>query len=155
MRQSATAAERIEVGAGLTDACQIRVLEAILSGESVTEAAKRAGVSRSTVHRWLLSDFTFQAALNSERHAAQRAAVARLDWIVDRAFEVVINALEVDNDARVALAILKGAGVLSGETAIGASDAKQLAAEAQAHSSERRARIAKLHLDNLLRGHGT
>ena len=41
---------------------KIRALEALLTASSVTDAAKMAGVDRTTLHRWLSDDSQFRAA---------------------------------------------------------------------------------------------
>ena len=46
---------------------QERVLERLLTGETVTAAAEAEGVDRSTVHRWRREDLAFQAAYNQRR----------------------------------------------------------------------------------------
>jgi hypothetical protein len=50
---------------GLPSAGQDRVLGALLTGATVTEAAKAGNVDRATVHRWLSDDPVFIAAYNS------------------------------------------------------------------------------------------
>ena len=57
---------------------QTRALAELLGGSTVTSAAKAAGVDRSTVHRWLREDFTFQASLNAARRDMQREVGHRL-----------------------------------------------------------------------------
>ncbi len=44
---------------------QDKALAALLSGATVTAAAKSADVDRGTLHRWLADDPTFIAAYNS------------------------------------------------------------------------------------------
>jgi len=52
---------------------QISVLEALLTGSTVTHAASEAGVARTTVHRWLRNDWVFKAELNRERREIRDA----------------------------------------------------------------------------------
>jgi hypothetical protein len=56
-------------------------LAALVQGQAVTDAARRAGVSPGTVRRWLRDDPTFIAAYNAalcERDAGPRTALAAL-----------------------------------------------------------------------------
>ena len=54
---------------------QERAISALLTGESVTAAAGRAGVSRQTVHRWLAEDPAFIAEYNQARREIAEAVV--------------------------------------------------------------------------------
>ena len=57
---------------------QAAIVEAMLAGNTITDAAAEAGVNRHTVHRWLKGDFAFQAALNRGRRETYRAASRNL-----------------------------------------------------------------------------
>ena len=46
---------------------QIEVIEALASGASISEAAKRAGVDRSTVYLWRRDDSDFEPQLTLTR----------------------------------------------------------------------------------------
>ena len=92
---------------------QEKAIQAMLSGETVTAAAKTAGVNRTTVHRWL-NDPDFLAALNSYRSELRDTQHHRLARLASNAIDVVEQALE-DADLRAALALLRGIGLLSGQ----------------------------------------
>jgi hypothetical protein len=92
---------------------QETALRSLLSGETITAAAKAAKVNRSTAHRWL-HDPEFLANLNrrrSELRDAQRDHLARL---ASSALEVVEEALS-EGDVRSALTVLRGVGLLPGQ----------------------------------------
>ncbi len=88
-------------------------MQAMLSGETVTAAAKTAKVNRTTVHRWL-NDPDFQAALNSYRSELRDTQHHRLARLASKAIDVAEQALE-DGDLRTALAVLRGIGLLPGQ----------------------------------------
>ena len=107
-------------------ATQVVALEALASGATVTAAAAGAGVNRVTVHRWLRDDFCFQAALNRARRDLREAAMTRLLNLGDLAAGAVQEAVE-HGDVRVAVAVLKGLGLLSEKAIeIGSCDPKKL-----------------------------
>ena len=93
---------------------QVKALSQLGGGATITAAAKTAGVDRTTVHRWLREDATFQAARNRLHADMRREAAARLDHLAETALSTLQNALEA-GDARAAIAILKGAGMLDGQ----------------------------------------
>jgi hypothetical protein len=104
---------------------QEKALAAWLTGKSVTDAAS-AAVDRTTVHRWLKSDFTFQAALNRGKCNLREAVPARLMTIAE---ECVSKSLKGGN-SKTALTVLKGLGLLDGKRPdIDSSDPEELARE--------------------------
>jgi hypothetical protein len=118
MRRNDTKTDKRNSGRDPIPSTQITALEALLSGRSITDAAQVAGVSRTTLHRWLKDDFEFRAELNLARHALRQTALARLDSLCELSIEVLRKALETTNDSRVALEVLKGCGVLGGDRTI-------------------------------------
>jgi hypothetical protein len=123
------------------DPIQLTVLEALLAGRTITDAAADVGVSRTTVHRWLKDDYLFRAEVNAARHALRQTSLARLDALCERSIEVLKGALDQANDTRIALEVLKGCGILGGDRAFGTLDAELLEAEEQSATKERKARI--------------
>jgi hypothetical protein len=110
---------------------QARALEQLLVGATVSRAAEAAGVDRSTVHRWLRHDFDFLAAYNGAQRDLRREAENRLLRLMNAATEAVVSAVEA-GDVRVALAVLKGLGMLPGSPpAFGGDDPKELAEDAE------------------------
>jgi hypothetical protein len=141
MPRNRTRERDIEEAPRTLDPIQLTVLEALLAGRTITDAAAAVGVSRTTVHRWLKDDYLFRAEVNAARHALRQMALARLDALCERSIEVLRGALDQASDTRVALEVLKGCGVLGGDRAIGTSDADLLESEEQSDTKERKARI--------------
>jgi hypothetical protein len=92
---------------------QEMVLDRLLAGDTVTAAAVAAGVDRSSVHRWFRSDAHFRAAWNRRRRELRDAAAARLMSLARRALDVIEKAVEA-GDTGIALAVLRGAGLITG-----------------------------------------
>lgn len=131
MRRNATLA-RPTAPADLTPA-QLAALGALLAGQSVTAAAGAASVDRATLYRWL-KDPAFAATYNHGRADLWAATENRLLSLADRATAVVESAIDNVGDVKVALAVLRGLGLLGGsppvfgpDTAVGVED-EQVAA---------------------------
>lgn len=92
---------------------QRRAIEAILVGKSMTEAAKAAGVNRSTLWRWLNRDPEFQAAFNSYRREAYDQLQSQTTGLASLAISAVEAALR-GGDEKTGLAVLRGLGFLTG-----------------------------------------
>ena len=115
---------------------QLVALEAIGSGTTVTEAARLAGVDRTTIHRWKRKDYPFQAALNRLRRDQEREVESRLGRLVHDALGTVEAAVAA-GDVRAALTVLKGMGFLGGDLRlVGSEDAGVIEAERQLEASE-------------------
>jgi len=105
---------------------QEHALECLISGQPITRAAQEAGVDRTTVWRWLKDDPAFQAAYNRARLELQAAVQARLLGLTEHAVTCVEQAIKL-GDARTALAILRGVGLLDGEPArVGPDDPERV-----------------------------
>lgn len=116
---------------------QERAIEALVAGATVTDAAKAAGVSRQSLHRWRRDSFAFQARLNAARRDLREEVERRLQALAVEAIESVCRAIQ-GGDAKAGLAILRGLGLLSGQRAdIGEEDPAVLKAESEL--AERRA----------------
>jgi hypothetical protein len=109
---------------------QLRVLAELLSGQSVTSASAAADVNRSTVHRWLRTDFDFIAAYNEARNEMRAEAELRIIAASARAADTLIEAISEGN-VLAAVALLKGIGLLSGTLIRYNDDADQMRAEAK------------------------
>lgn len=66
---------------------QALALESLMAGASVTKAAEAAGVDRSSLHRWLREDTSFQAAYNAARRDLRREVSSRLQAVAGAALE--------------------------------------------------------------------
>ena len=125
-----------EEGDGNLSAKQLKTLDALLSGRTVTEAAHGGRVHRATVHRWL-RDPTFLAELNSRREELRDAADARLEQLQSTALAAVEAAVDA-GDARIALSVLRGMGSLSGKrAAIGPTDPDRVAKDRERQQAQR------------------
>ena len=91
---------------------QRTVLAELLAGATVTDAAKSARVNRTTVYKWKRKHSTFQSVLNESRAVLKQNLQDRLLQTAAQAVETVEKAIE-DGDAKSALAVLKGLGLLS------------------------------------------
>ncbi len=63
---------------------QEKAIDALLSGETMTQGSEFVAVDRSTVHRWL-SNPTFAASLNSRRLEMRASCEARIERLQDLA----------------------------------------------------------------------
>jgi hypothetical protein len=95
----------------LLSAKQEQVLTLLLRGKPITESAKVAEVHRATIYRWLKEDFGFQAAFNRGQRELRRATQARLVALAEKATDAVERSVNEGN-AKIALALLKGLGLL-------------------------------------------
>ena len=111
-------------------------MEALLGGNTTTDAAAEAGVHRSTLHRWQ-NEPEFKAAANTRRSEFRHAAEARLERLQTMALDAVEKALATGN-SHVALAILRGLGFLPGSSrTIGSTDPERLQRQRESHEKER------------------
>lgn len=111
---------------GVLNAKQQAALAALLEGTTITDAAQSAGIDRTTLHRWLRDDLEFRAARNRGLRLLEESVMARLVPLADRALGVVEEQVG-ERDLQVALAVLKGVGVLAGTSIrIGSGSAETL-----------------------------
>ena len=71
---------------------------ALAGGASITEAAKKAGVERSTLYRWLERP-DFKAALADVQLESRTRAVRRLSSALDKAAATAVALLAAKDDA--------------------------------------------------------
>lgn len=112
---SHTLPQNATLGEGLSPT-QEKALVALLAGQTVTAAAKAAEVDRTTIYRWLHDSYRpdFRLALQRGRQELRQAAEARLMAMADKAADCLEGALTL-GDAKAALALLKGLGLLQGQ----------------------------------------
>ena len=116
---------------------QRNAVDVLAAGMGDQEVAAAVGVSRQTVNGWRNHNPAFQAALNVRRHEVWGSATDRLRALVPRALEVLEGALAVNPDPKIALEIVKLAGLADqgghlGVVGIGPTDsAAVMEAEAQ------------------------
>jgi len=121
---------------------QRNAVDILILGGTDAEAATAANVTRQTVCDWRNRDAEFQATLNAARAALWTAATDQLRALVPRALTVLAEALAERPDPRVALDVLKLAGIGGGAGLGTAGIGPQSAAEiddAVAEVAERRA----------------
>jgi hypothetical protein len=92
---------------------QRMAIEALVAGKNMTTSAEAAGVTRATLWRWLNKDPEFQAALNSYKREVCEQVETQTVGLAKLAIEAVENALR-SGDARTAIAVLRGLGILDG-----------------------------------------
>jgi AcrR family transcriptional regulator len=96
---------------------QAEVIAALMHGATVTDAAERANVDRTTFYLWLRSDSKFQAELDRARQEQTDAMRARLRGLAAMAvstLEEMLTDMNVPPGVRLkaALAILQGTDTL-------------------------------------------
>jgi len=95
---------------------QLNAIDLLVMGKSDREVAEAIGVHRTTVTGWRLYNPYFQAELNRRRKEVFGSAVDRFRSLLQKAMDAIEKSLD-EGDARVALGILKLAGI--GEMDIG------------------------------------
>lgn len=73
---------------------QHRAITALLTTNSVAEAAKESGVSKRTIFRWLEENREFKAALRSEEDKLYTEASRRLSGLLNKAITELENLLQ-------------------------------------------------------------
>ena len=114
-------------------------LELLMWGKSVSETARQTGVTRITIHRWLKNDPVFRAAYNEWHEEMRESSRSRLETMAEKAMDALDNALH-SNDARAAIAVLKGLGLLR-ERKPGPTDAEEVKKEAEIRKKKREAEL--------------
>jgi AcrR family transcriptional regulator len=69
------------------------LIAALLSSATIQDAAKAAGVSEATAHRWLRNAAGFDAAYRQSRRAAVGQATARLQQVSGAAVSVLVQVM--------------------------------------------------------------
>ena len=100
-----------------------------MTGQSMSAAARGAGVARATLYRWLNQDANFRAAHNAWQKDTMAAARSSILALTEPALRAVAAALE-RGDAKIAMALLKSVGLLTPPTP-GSTDAEDVKKEQQ------------------------
>ena len=133
---------------------QRTAIERLTSGHTVVSSAVAAGVSRSTLHRWMKEDATFQAAYNAWQRDAVVTARGRILALTDTAVTALGKAME-KGDGRLAMRLLEKMG-LTAAPEPGATEAEEVkreqAMEGRRVEVERRKAESELVLDEMLPG---
>jgi hypothetical protein len=120
---------------------QRKALESLLGGKSISETARAARVSRNTIYFWLRKDANFQAAYNQWRDQLQQSCQSRLLTLTEKAADALEKALE-RGDARAALALLKGMGMIA-PPQIGPTDPQEATARMELEKQRRRIELKR------------
>jgi len=91
---------------------QRMALEWLMGGGSITEAAQYAGVYRQTVSEWVNHDEDFREIFERWQQQVKALNQARLIALSEGALDTVAGAIREHRDAKVALVVLKGMGML-------------------------------------------
>jgi transposase len=100
---------------------QMEVIEGLARGASVSEAAKRAGVDRSTVYHWIQDDREFEAQLTLARRECADRMRARLRELADDAVKTIreiLGGTDIPPGVRLkaALSVLQSIGAMDEST---------------------------------------
>jgi DNA-directed RNA polymerase specialized sigma24 family protein len=90
---------------------QQTALELLVTGKSIAETARSAGVSRTTIYQWMRKDPVFRAAYNEWHDQLRESSRSRLLMLTEKATDAVEKAVEGGN-ARMAMQLLKGMGMV-------------------------------------------
>ena len=91
---------------------QLNVLDALIAGMSIKDAALAADVGRTTVYRWLATDPYFKSAYNAWKQEMRESAHGRIANMVSDAVTNVAKALTT-GDPKLSYQILKDLGFLA------------------------------------------
>jgi hypothetical protein len=133
-------------GSSLSPA-QFLALENLMSGQTLGEAAKGAGIGRKTLYRWMHEDADFQAEYNAWQKDTAAAARSGILALTEPAIRAVAGALE-KGDSKTAMALLKSLGLLTPPVA-GSTDAETVRKEQQI---ERKREGTRLFIEELAAG---
>ena len=76
---------------------QAKVIAVIALGATISEAARRAGVGRSSIYNWLKSDALFAAELNRARQERKDALWAQLSGLAVESADFIAKLLKDEN----------------------------------------------------------
>jgi hypothetical protein len=127
-RDQAPAFSAEEAAAMALSPIQRLALEKMVTGYTLVASATAAGVTRSTLYRWLKNDSKFQAAYNAWQQDAVTSAKTRVMAMADDAVATVARA--VKSDARLAFGVLKTVGILD-RAAVGSTDSEEIDTQRQ------------------------
>jgi len=91
---------------------QIAAIGQLAQGQSISAAARIAGVHRGTVHRWINEDQDFRAAYEHVRAQMLDATYSRLLTLADKAITTIGKAIK-RGDVTVSMNLVKALGLLA------------------------------------------
>ncbi len=86
---------------------QIRALEWLTTGGSITEAAQFAGVARQTVTRWLKDDQDFKEIYDGWREQIMTMAEGQMFSLAEAATATIAGAIRDKRDVKAAQFVMK------------------------------------------------
>ncbi|MBM6599550.1 helix-turn-helix domain-containing protein [Priestia megaterium] len=106
---------------------QLNAIDLLITGRTDKEVAEVIGVNRVTVTKWRNYDIYFQAELNKRRKEIWNVSVDRMRALMPKALERLEQEIEVENGWKIALEIIKMAGIEKQHIKdIGHDDAKKI-----------------------------
>ncbi|MEH7373293.1 hypothetical protein [Priestia megaterium] len=90
---------------------QLNAIDLLITGKTDKEVADVVGVNRVTITKWRNYDFYFQAELNKSRKEIWNVSIDRMRALVPKAMERLEQEFEHKHGWKVALEIIKLAGV--------------------------------------------
>ncbi|MFU1991976.1 hypothetical protein [Priestia megaterium] len=109
---------------------QLNAIDLLVTGKTDKEVADLVAVNRVTVTKWRNYDVYFQAELNKRRKEVWNTSIDRIRNLVPKAIERLEKEIEADNNWKVALEIVKIAGISSNDMKhVGKDDPNQLLTE--------------------------
>ena len=106
-----------------------KVIEHIVEGETIAEAARLADVQPADVETWLQSDAVFVAGLNVRQQDQHRANVGRLRSLAGQAVETLGDLLQSESESvrlKAATVVLKSVSLSEVKEPIGSTVAKKI-----------------------------
>jgi transposase len=86
---------------------QVKALEWLTNGGSITEAAQYVGVARQTVSRWLKEDEDFRAIYDAWRDQIMTMTDGQLSALAESAVATITEAVRDHSDVRAAQFVIK------------------------------------------------
>lgn len=109
---------------------QLNAIDLLVIGKTDKEVADLVAVNRVTVTKWRNYDIYFQAELNKRRKEVWNTSIDRIRNLVPKAIERLEQEIEAENSWKVALEIVKIAGISSNDVKhIGKEDPNQILSE--------------------------
>jgi hypothetical protein len=90
---------------------QLKTIEAMLTAESINEAAEQSGVGQRTLYRWLAEDDQFKAQLRKAQDRAIDAAVSLLSGEA-RAAAMTLREIHRDKEINAAVRVQAARAIL-------------------------------------------
>jgi transcriptional regulator with XRE-family HTH domain len=136
---------QVSGGSGELSGAKKLALENLMWGMTMADTARRVGVSRMTLHRWLKNDPVFRAAYNEWLEEAEESCRARLGTMARKAMDAMENALHA-SDGRLALQLLKELGFLRRREA-GATDAEGVKRELKIEDGKKKRKLREAEME--------